>query len=209
VTNDQGVEKSYRFYQCENTLILQRLSDLAVVDSVELNAVPDYEGLPEIPELGWSLSQNNCTLCSGSLDLDSALPGKEYMSANSASGGYQRHQRGLCGRGDDAVCAYYFYTSAPGDPPMGFTPSPPPHSSVIKRLTGKIYLPDPYNESIIEVDTKLAGTTASMNGSVSFRAVNFLRPMSLQSQFRLRRHSRRILGILAPAFRPGTWIPPY
>jgi hypothetical protein len=48
---------------------------------------------------------------------------------------------------------------------MGFTPSPPTHSSVIKRLTGKIYLPDPYNESIIEVDTKLAGTTASMSGA--------------------------------------------
>jgi hypothetical protein len=170
-TDDEGVTHNFRLEQCENTLRLRRLSDMVIVDTAEIGASPDFEGLPEVDTtVKWWLrrtcsygywSTTTCTLCDGDIDPGFTLPGRERGTV----GSYNCHsyiRRGITGRPEDSFCTYYdALTTAPEGYGAAIACRTSSRHTIYKRLTGKIYIPDPYNQTILVVDTGLQGTTCT------------------------------------------------
>jgi hypothetical protein len=173
IRRENGTSETYNLEQCSgtNTLRLRRQSDQAILDSIDMAAAaPDWEGLPEVPAPAWSIHRTcpsesmSCTICHGESDPGFSLPGR---TASFYPGGWNcptTYTRGVEGRPEDSFCAYgniHQQTAYGIQPAVNCVTSW--NYKVWRRMTGNIYIIDPYNETILTYNTGMGGTTCSQS----------------------------------------------
>ena len=184
---ETGLMVHYLLRQCDNRLELIRLfdgsdSEGVVVDTANIGDVPGgldggesgsvSGGLPSVDTgVPWMLvattqgqwgTGSSRVICEGKAQPSFSLPGRSTV-ATWIGGAMSSQSRHLTGRAEDALVAVYRSESCGAGGGVGTYQSCYWHARY-QRLSGTVYIPDPYSESIVAVNTGLAGTYVSENG---------------------------------------------
>ena len=98
-------------------------------------------------------------VCKGVIDVDFSFPGRSVNIAYNAGAG-SSETLSLTGRAEDSLVAAYQYQTRGAAGGVGTYQSTYTYTKYL-RLSGTVYVADPYSETIVAVDTGLAGTYAS------------------------------------------------